>query len=562
MGYIFLVACVAVALWIAHGAYKIFVYPLFSPYRHLPTPDQGTIWKRLFTEPDTSDFLRWANQVPNDGLIRYFGILNHERLHVTNTQALVQLLQKDAYLYTKPSAQGQLIRFLAGDNVVVSEGKNHRAVRKGLQPAFGPARKPHWYQLFSSTALALVQAIDHQNTFPPPAGTDQSPINLSRMLSQMGLDTIGKECVGADFDSLKSPKDKKTLGYLKLFNTSANAHILEVIMHLFPFWLLEALPIKAVQYARNMTGQVRETVQEEAVETMAAQDHAQDKEDLDDKNMVGCMRRDLLSPAQVVNNALTMVTAGHEEIGTALTWVVYFLIHHPEVQTRLRNDITSALGDSGDWKDQGFVEDDFNKLPYLRAVINESLRLRPNVPVIWRESTSPSTLRDTAVSRSGTVITASTWAMNRNIDEWGTDATKFNPDRWLEDTNGGAKSAFSFMTFGQGPRKCIGELYARTQMECVLAGLVDGFILSSAHKLEDIVTSQGMITVKVWQGLRIFAHPVHRTSALSESGTPPQEPAQMTFNLMERGIQLPSSFRPTAAKLSFHNFSLAASSKA
>jgi hypothetical protein len=126
MAYVFLAACAAVALWIAHGAYKIFVYPFFSPYCHLPTPDQGTVWKRLFTEPDTSDFLKWANQVPNDGLIRYFGILNDERLHVTNTKGLVQLLQKDTYLYKKPRAQGQLIRFLAGDNVVVSEGKNHK----------------------------------------------------------------------------------------------------------------------------------------------------------------------------------------------------------------------------------------------------------------------------------------------------------------------------------------------------------------------------------------------------------------------------------------------------
>jgi cytochrome P450 len=375
-----------------------------------------------------------------------------------------------------------------------------------LQPAFSPSRKPHWYQLFSSTALDLVQAINDQNT-STSLGTDKSPINLSRMLSQLGLDTIGKDCVGTEFDSLKSPGNNKMLGYLKLFNTSANAHLLEIIMHLFPFWLLEALPVKAVQYARNTTDQVRETVQDEAVENMSAQDHGQEKEDVDeDKTMVDCMRRDLLSPEQVVNNALTMVTAGHEEIGTALTWVVYFLIHHKEVQTRLWHDITSALG--RDWKEQGFVEDDFSKLPYLRAVINESLRLRPNVPVIWRESTTPSTLLDTAIPCYGTVITASTWAINRNVAEWGKDATAFNPDRWLDDANGGAKSAFSFMTFGQGPRKCIGELYARTQMECVLAALVGNFVFSSAHKLEDIVPSQGMITVKVWQGLRIFATPI------------------------------------------------------
>lgn len=329
------------------------------------------------------------------------------------------------------------------------------------------------------------------------------------MLSQMGLDTIGKDCVGTDFDSLKSPKDKTTLRYLKLFNTSANAHLLEMIMHLFPFWLLEALPISAVQYARNVTGQVKETVQDEAVQDMSAQDHGQEKEDIDDTTMVDCMRRDLLSPEQVVNNALTMVTAGHEEIGTALSWVVYFLISYPQVQTRLRRDITKTLGDSKDWKEQGFTQDDLNQLPYLRAVINESLRLRPNVPVIWRQSTAPSTLLDIAIPRRATVITASTWAINRSVDEWGPDASEFNPDRWLDDANGGAKSAFSFMTFGQGPRKCIGELYARSQMECVLAALVHCFVFSSLHKLDDITPSQGMITVKVWQGLRVFARPVN-----------------------------------------------------
>jgi hypothetical protein len=320
-----------------------------------------------------------------------------------------------------------------------------------LQPAFSPAHKPHWYQLFSETALDLVRAIDSQNASASNSDTQQSPINLSRMLSQVGLITIGKDCVGTDFDSLKSPRDKGTLGYLKLFNTSANAHLHEIIMHLFPFWLLEALPIKAVQYARSVTGQVRHTGQQEAVENMSAQGDEQEEQHVNDKNMLDCMRQDLLSPQQVVNNALTMVTASHKEIRTALTWVVYFLIQNSEVQTRLRHDITSALGGSSDWKDQGSTEDDFNKLPYLRAVINESLRLRPNVPVIWRESTTSSTLLDTAIPRRGTVTTASTWAMSRNLDEWGTDATNFNPDRWLDDAKGGAKSAFSFMTFGQGP---------------------------------------------------------------------------------------------------------------
>ncbi|KAG9562098.1 hypothetical protein KCU77_g17641, partial [Aureobasidium melanogenum] len=175
----------------------------------------------------------------------------------------------------------------------------------------------------------------------------------------------------------------------------------------------------------------------------------------------------------------------------------------------LHHDIASALGDQSNRKDWSFTEGDFNKLPCLRAFINESLRLRLNTPVIWRESTTPSILLHTAIPRGGTVITVSIWAKNRSVDEWGQDATDFDPDRWLDDGIGHARSAFSSMTLGQGPFKCIGEL-ARTQMECVLAVLFVSLIFFSAQKPEVIDSSQRMITVKVWQGLRVFAQPVER----------------------------------------------------
>jgi hypothetical protein len=73
-----------------------------------------------------------GDQVPNDGLIRYFSILNDERIHVTNTQGLVQLLQKDPYLYRKAMAQGQLVRFLASDDVVVDKAKPTRSASLSL----------------------------------------------------------------------------------------------------------------------------------------------------------------------------------------------------------------------------------------------------------------------------------------------------------------------------------------------------------------------------------------------------------------------------------------------
>jgi hypothetical protein len=67
-------------------AYRIFVAPHFSANRHLPTVKQGPVLTRLFKEPNSVDFLRWIEEIPNDGLIRFHGVLNHERILITTTE--------------------------------------------------------------------------------------------------------------------------------------------------------------------------------------------------------------------------------------------------------------------------------------------------------------------------------------------------------------------------------------------------------------------------------------------------------------------------------------------
>ena len=70
------------------------------------------------------------------------------------------------------------------------------------------------------------------------------------------------------------------------------------------------------------------------------------------------------------------------------------------------------------------------------------------------------------------------WAINRDPAHWGPDAGIFNPDRWMgpgRAGSGGASSNFAFMTFFHGPRSCIGESFARTEMACLLAVLVGRF---------------------------------------------------------------------------------------
>jgi len=66
--------------------YRLFLAPPLSANGRLPTVDQGPVLRRIFKEPNSVDFLRWIEEIPKDGLIRFHGVLNGERLLISTTQ--------------------------------------------------------------------------------------------------------------------------------------------------------------------------------------------------------------------------------------------------------------------------------------------------------------------------------------------------------------------------------------------------------------------------------------------------------------------------------------------
>ncbi|KAK8001103.1 hypothetical protein PG991_013325 [Apiospora marii] len=95
-----------------------------------------------------------------------------------------------------------------------------------------------------------------------------------------------------------------------------------------------------------------------------------------------------------------------------------------------------------------------------------------SIDILCRQCAEPAVIAGTAIPQ-GTTVTFSPWALNRDPRHWGPDARVFDPDRWVANpTTGGADHPYAFATFGGGPRRCIGEGYARDQLLCVLAAYV------------------------------------------------------------------------------------------
>jgi cytochrome P450 len=165
-----------------------------------------------------------------------------------------------------------------------------------------------------------------------------------------------------------------------------------------------------------------------------------------------------LSDQGILDQLFTMVMAGHETTASSLAYALYFLHQHPEALARLREELEPLGRDL----DPAAVV----RLPYLEAVCQETLRLRPILPIVTRKLRRPLTLKGYELPE-GIVVGAAVWLAHYR-EEVFPEPNAFKPERFL----GKTYSPFEFVPFGGGARRCLGAAFAMYEMKIVLATLV------------------------------------------------------------------------------------------
>lgn len=120
-------------LLLFYAIYYIFIYPyLLSPYRHLPRASQPFLLKRLLFDPTSFDLVEYA-KTPNDGLVRYFGFLNQERLLLTNPDICREILFRESYKFDKLPSITALQSPVGVSGLVTAKGEFHKVRLKRIQ---------------------------------------------------------------------------------------------------------------------------------------------------------------------------------------------------------------------------------------------------------------------------------------------------------------------------------------------------------------------------------------------------------------------------------------------
>ena len=170
-----------------------------------------------------------------------------------------------------------------------------------------------------------------------------------------------------------------------------------------------------------------------------------------------------LTPAEVRNELVTMVIAGHETVASALTWTLHLLASHPDARARLHRELDEVLaGRAPGWAD-------LVRLRWTRAVVDESLRLFPPAWVVTRRATAPDVVDDVEVP-AGTLVILSPWLLHRRREVF-REPSAFDPARFLGDA-ARAVPRGAYVPFGAGPRLCIGREFALVETVLMVAALL------------------------------------------------------------------------------------------
>jgi cytochrome P450 len=190
-----------------------------------------------------------------------------------------------------------------------------------------------------------------------------------------------------------------------------------------------------------------------------------------------------------VDNAATFYLAGHETTANTTTWTLYLLSEQPELQDQAAADAKAALA-------SGAGAELPERLPLLKSILEESLRLYPPVPRFDREAIVPDMIGEHEV-KPGDLVSIWPWIVHRHKRLWDDpdafDAERFSPERRK------ALHRFQYIPFGAGPRTCVGARFAMAEALTILACWLANWRFRPVPGRE--VRVSGMVTLRPKGGL-------------------------------------------------------------
>jgi cytochrome P450 len=389
--------------------------------------------------------------------------------------------------YNKQNVDYAMLRRLLGNGLLTSEGAFWHHQRRLIAPMFHRQRVAGFCNLMVNSTLAMLERWD-------ALARRGEPVDIGGEMMKLTLTIVAKALFSADVSD-----DAEAIGDAL---TEVNQQLGEFSL-LDLLWMIPTPRKRRFRAAVHALDQVvGKIVDERRLSTYRNQDllsmllEAVDEET--DKGM---------SPRQVRDEVLTLLLAGHETTANALTWTWYLLAQNLEAADKLEREIREVLGDR--------APDalDLPQLRYTRMVVEESMRLYPPAWAISRNTIADDEIGGYRIPRKTNVIVCS-FITHRHPAFW-EEPERFDPERFSPARSEGRPN-FAYLPFGGGPRICIGNGFAMTEAQLVMATVAQRYRLRLApgHPVE----LHPLITLRPRHGMRMTLHPADAGAAETRSG--------------------------------------------
>lgn len=350
-------------------------------------------------------------------------------------------------IFDKGGPLFERLREAGGQGLATCPASEHRRQRRLMQPAFHQGRFPDYARIITQRIDTVVGGWHDGQVLD--LGVTSRSLTADLVLSSVfgtRLTPALHTRLAADFDTLMAGFTRHTLlpRPLRKVRTPGNVRYLEA------------------------TERVRRSMAELTAERRRRAD-AEGPEDPEGATLLSMLMaaRDpdsdtpALTDDELVDQAVTMYSAGTETTAGAVNWSLRLSATHPDVHRRLTAEVTSVLGGrTARWED-------LPRLPYTRQVFTEALRMYPPGWFLTRRTEKDTVLGPYALP-GGTTLAYSPYLIS-HLPQLHPDPLRFDPDRW--DARGG-KPQVPFTVFGGGARKCIGDEFSLMEGVMLLASLL------------------------------------------------------------------------------------------
>ncbi|XP_057620705.1 cytochrome P450 3A6-like [Chionomys nivalis] len=355
--------------------------------------------------------------------------------------------------------------------VAVCENEEWKRVRALLTPTFTSGKLKEMFPIIKTYGDVLVKNMSKE-------AEKGKPISMKVIFGAYSTDVITATSFGVNIDSLNNPqhpflKNTRKLvlfGFFKLLSFS---------IALFPFLrrIYEKLNIsvfssEAIAFLKTFVEKTKkdrlENNQENRVDFLQLMLNSQNSKNVESHKG--------LSDMEIIAQSIIFIFAGYETISTTLSFIMYSLATHPDVQRKLQQEIDSVLPNKAPATYEALV-----KLEYLDMVLNETLRLYPNGYRINRVSKKDAEINGVFIPK-GTQVCIPIFVLHRDPKYW-PEPEEFRPERFSK-KNKDAINPFVYMPFGNGPRNCIAMRFALITMKLAVVKILQNFSMEPCEETQ------------------------------------------------------------------------------